>query len=55
VEVEKLGLISKYKVRDLWAKKDLGEHTNYFTLFLLNHGARLVKISNTELGYFYNI
>ncbi|MBN1143234.1 MAG: NPCBM/NEW2 domain-containing protein [Bacteroidales bacterium] len=40
-----LGLKGKCKVRDLWAKEDLGEVDNQVSLFVNDHGARMVRIS----------
>ncbi|MFW5657116.1 MAG: hypothetical protein ACOC0C_05815, partial [Bacteroidota bacterium] len=37
-----------YQVRDLWAGKDLGEYTDSLSLFVKNHGARLVRIGAVE-------
>ena len=43
-----LGLRGKCKVRDLWAKKDLGIFENQFTADVAKHGAGLYKISPLE-------
>ena len=45
---EQLGLNGVCTVRDLWAKKDLGEFRGEIPLHVRNHGARLVKISRTR-------
>lgn len=47
VMFEQLGLKSdsKYKVRDLWSKKDLGSFENEFSSQIYPHGAGLYKIS----------
>jgi len=36
------------KVRDLWAKKDIGEYINKISVYVRKHGARLLKISEIE-------
>ena len=41
---EQLGLHGTCAVRDLWARKDLGERTGEMSLFVRPHGARLLKI-----------
>ncbi|MGB8490295.1 MAG: NPCBM/NEW2 domain-containing protein [Bacteroidales bacterium] len=43
-----LGLGGKCMVRDLWAKKDLGEYSDELSLYIRNHGARLVRISKIK-------
>jgi hypothetical protein len=46
VNWDQLGLTdSVYKVRDLWAGKDLGSFTSRFASFIPTHGAGLYKIS----------
>ncbi|MGD2035224.1 MAG: NPCBM/NEW2 domain-containing protein [Bacteroidales bacterium] len=45
---EKIGLKGTCSVRDLWAKKDLGEYSDEISLYVRNHGARLVRISKVE-------
>jgi alpha-galactosidase len=40
-----IGLKDNCKVRDLWAKKDLGEFTGGISLFVRRHSAKLLKIS----------
>ena len=45
---EKLGLKDTYIVRDLWAKKDLGEYSDEISFYVRNHGSRLVRISGVE-------
>ncbi len=46
VRFEQLGLVSgtKYKLRDLWAKKDLGTFTDEFSYPINAHGAGLYSI-----------
>ena len=34
----------KYKIYDIWAGKELGEHKNTFTAEVEAHGAVLIKI-----------
>ena len=41
----RIGLKDSCKVRDLWAKKDLGEFTGGISLFVRRHSAKLLKIS----------
>jgi len=45
LKIAQLGLKGTYKVRDLWAKKDIGEYKNEMSLYVRDHGARLLKIS----------
>lgn len=45
---EDLELSGKYTVRDLWAKKDLGEFSDQLSLVVRNHGARLVRLSKKK-------
>lgn len=45
VTFEEIGLSGKCNVRDLWAKKDLGEFSDKFTGDIKFHGAGLYKIS----------
>jgi alpha-galactosidase len=44
LNVNDLGLNGTSKVRDLWAKKDIGEFSGKISLFVTNHGAKLIKI-----------
>ncbi len=48
LDFKDLGLKGKYIVRDLWARKDLGEYSDEISLYVREHGARLVKISKVE-------
>lgn len=43
-----LGLNGKYKVRDLWSRKDLGEFEGKFQQVIPRHGAGLYKITRVE-------
>jgi alpha-galactosidase len=52
LKTEQLGLKGTCRVRDLWAKKDIGEYpkgslrdTNEISMYVRKHGARLLKIS----------
>ncbi len=45
---EDIGLTGKQVVRDLWSKKDLGKFTNGFSVYVRNHGSRLVRISGVK-------
>lgn len=44
VKIEQLGYKGVCKVRDLWAKKDIGEYSNEISLYVRKHGTRLLKI-----------
>ena len=47
VKWDKIGLSGKQKVRDLWARKDLGVFTDSFTAVnLLQHGVMLIKVGS---------
>jgi hypothetical protein len=48
LKTEQLGLKGTCNVRDLWAKKDVGQFTDGLSLYVRNHGARLLKISETN-------
>lgn len=48
IDFEKIGLSYKCVVRDLWAKKDLGEFTDKVSLNVRNHGAKLIRISEID-------
>lgn len=43
-----LGLNGTHIVRDLWAEKDLGEYSDSISLYVRNHGVKLVRISKVE-------
>jgi len=45
LKFKQIGLNGKCKVRDLWAKKVLGEFSNEISLYVRKHGAKLLKIS----------
>lgn len=45
---EQLGFKGSCKVRDLWAKKDIGEYPNEISLYVRKHGARLLKIGEVK-------
>jgi hypothetical protein len=45
---EQLGLKGPCKVRDLWAKKDLGEFSNTIPLDVRKHGAMLLRIREAK-------
>ena len=47
-KVGDLGLKGLCKIRDLWAKKDIGEDTNEISLYVRNHGARLLKVDKAK-------
>jgi len=44
-----IGFKGECKVRDLWARKDIGKFTNEISLYVRMHGARLLKIHETKL------
>ncbi len=48
LKIEQLGLNGAFKVRDLWAKKDMGEYRNEVSLYVRKHGAKLLKISEIK-------
>jgi len=48
LELEALGIKGQCKVRDLWAKEDIGEYTNRLSVSVRKHGARLLKIREIE-------
>jgi alpha-galactosidase len=48
LKTQQLGFGGACKVRDLWARKDLGEFTEEVSLFVRNHGARLVKLHGAK-------
>ena len=45
LRIDQLGMKGPCNVRDLWAKKDIGEYTIEIPLCVRKHGARLLKIS----------
>ena len=48
LDLEKSGLHGKYRVRDLWSRQDLREYTDSISLYVRNHGARLIRLSPVE-------
>jgi len=48
LNLKELGFNGKCKVRDLWSRKDLGVYTDIFSTDVVNHGARLVRISKMK-------
>lgn len=48
LKIEQLGFKGACKVRDLWAKKDIGEYSNEISLYVRKHGARLLKINEAK-------
>jgi len=48
LKTQQLGFGGACMVRDLWAKREIGRFTNEISLFVRNHGARLLKISGTK-------
>ncbi len=47
-KLNQLGLKGPCKVRDLWAKKNIGVYTNEVSLYVRKHGARLLKVSEEK-------
>jgi alpha-galactosidase len=45
---EQLGFNDTYKIRDLWAKKDIGEFTDEISLYVRKHGAKLLRVSKIK-------
>ena len=43
--LKNIGMEGKVRVRDLWAKKDIGETTNVIASMVPAHGAVLYKLS----------
>jgi alpha-galactosidase len=48
LKTEQLGFKGTCRVRDLWAKKDIGEYTNEMSVYIRKHGARLLRISQVN-------
>lgn len=48
LKFENLGVKGTCRVRDLWAKKDIGEFKNGASLYVRKHGSRLLKISEVN-------
>lgn len=48
LKLEHLGFKGACKVRDLWAKKDIGEYRNDISLFVRKHGSKLLKITQIK-------
>ena len=48
LKFDQLGFKGKCTVRDLWAKKDIGESTDEISLYVRKHGAKLLKISEIK-------
>ncbi|MFH0761932.1 MAG: glycoside hydrolase family 27 protein [Bacteroidota bacterium] len=49
VTLESLGLNGRCRIRDLWAKKELGDCSNSLSLDVRSHGARLIRIHHPKL------
>ncbi|HVO74057.1 MAG TPA: NPCBM/NEW2 domain-containing protein [Ignavibacteriaceae bacterium] len=43
-----LGIKGKCNVRDLWAKKDIGEYNYELSVYIRKHGAKLLRISEIK-------
>jgi alpha-galactosidase len=48
LQLKQLGITGTCKIRDLWAKADIGEYTGEIAVSVRKHGARLLKISEIE-------
>ena len=48
LKFDQLGFKGKCTVRDLWAKKDIGEFTDGISLYVRKHGSKLLKISEIK-------
>jgi hypothetical protein len=48
LKLEQSGIEGKCKVRDLWAKEDIGEYTDEISIYIRKHGAKLLKISEIK-------
>lgn len=48
LKLNDIGLSGKSKVRDLWAKRDLGEVDDQVSLWINDHGARMVRIRRVK-------
>jgi len=42
---EELGISARFKVRDLWRQKDLGEFTHSFSTTVPFHGVALLRVT----------
>lgn len=45
LDLAKIGLKGKYKIRDLWRQKDLGEFKGTFKTSIRHHGVVMIKVS----------
>jgi alpha-galactosidase len=45
VSADELGLTGRFKVRDLWRQRDLGEFTHHFTASVPFHGVALLRVT----------
>ncbi len=48
VKWEKLGLKGRYRVRDVWRQKDIGDHAHQFTRKVDPHGVILVRLARFD-------
>jgi alpha-galactosidase len=48
LSLDQLGISGPCKIRDVWAKKDIGEYSKRFSVFVKTHAARLLKISEIK-------
>ncbi|MCX6145612.1 MAG: NPCBM/NEW2 domain-containing protein [Ignavibacteriales bacterium] len=48
LKTEQLGFQGACRVRDLWAREDVGRQANEISLYVRRHGARLLKISPVQ-------
>ena len=48
LKFDQLGFKGTCRVRDLWAKKDIGEFNDEISLYVRKHGAKLLRISEVK-------
>jgi beta-galactosidase len=49
IKFEQLGFNGTCTVRDLWDKKDIGVYTNEISLYVRQHGTKLLRIRKSEI------
>lgn len=47
-QFNQLGISDSCVVRDLWPDKNIGESNDYLSLYVKNHGAKLLKINEVK-------
>jgi alpha-galactosidase len=48
LDLSKIGLVGKWKIRDLWRQKDLGIYTSNFTSKIPHHGVVVLRLSQIK-------